>query len=80
MPPSRLCSFILDSNSSARLRLTWCIPALSVDAGLWRRYVSTEVDARLSFDKDATVAKAHKIIGLYEDLVSFLYFVHSEVI
>lgn len=29
-------------------------------------YVSTEVDARLSFDKDATIAKAHKIIALYE--------------
>lgn len=27
--------------------------------------VSTEVDARLSFDTDATVAKAHEIIGLY---------------
>lgn len=29
--------------------------------------VSTEVDARLSFDKEATIAKAHKIIGLYEE-------------
>lgn len=28
--------------------------------------VSTEVDARLSFDTDATVAKARRIIGLYE--------------
>jgi transaldolase len=28
--------------------------------------VSTEVDARLSFDKDATIARAHRIIGLYE--------------
>jgi transaldolase len=28
--------------------------------------VSTEVDARLSFDTEATVAKAHKLIGLYE--------------
>ena len=27
--------------------------------------VSTEVDARLSFDKDATIAKAHKLIDLY---------------
>jgi len=27
--------------------------------------VSTEVDARLSFDRDATIAKAHEIIGLY---------------
>lgn len=30
-------------------------------------YVSTEVDARLSFDKDATVAKARKIIELYKE-------------
>ena len=29
--------------------------------------VSTEVDARLSFDEDATVARAHKLIGLYSD-------------
>ena len=27
--------------------------------------VSTEVDARLSFDKDATISKAKKLIGLY---------------
>ncbi|MEO0473207.1 MAG: transaldolase [Bacteroidota bacterium] len=30
--------------------------------------VSTEVDARLSFDTEATVAKAKTIIGLYEDM------------
>tara|TARA_Y100001968_G_scaffold56140_1_gene47318 strand:- start:445 stop:1443 length:999 start_codon:yes stop_codon:yes gene_type:complete len=29
--------------------------------------VSTEVDARLSFDKNATIDKARKIISLYED-------------
>ncbi len=29
--------------------------------------VSTEVDARLSFDTDATVEKARKLIGLYEE-------------
>lgn len=29
--------------------------------------VSTEVDARLSFDKEGTIAKAKKIIKLYED-------------
>ena len=28
--------------------------------------VSTEVDARLSFDRDASIAKARQIIGLYE--------------
>lgn len=30
-------------------------------------YVSTEVDARLSFDKEATIAKAKKIIELYKE-------------
>ena len=30
-------------------------------------YVSTEVDARLSFDKEATIAKARTIIGLYKE-------------
>ena len=29
--------------------------------------VSTVVDARLSFDTEATIAKAHKLIGLYND-------------
>ena len=29
--------------------------------------VSTEVDARLSFDADATIAKAERLVGLYED-------------
>lgn len=29
--------------------------------------VSTEVDARLSYDTEATIAKARKLIGLYED-------------
>ncbi|WP_088329912.1 transaldolase [Lacimicrobium sp. SS2-24] len=28
--------------------------------------ISTEVDARLSFDTEATIEKAHKLIGLYE--------------
>ncbi|XP_055384613.1 probable transaldolase [Condylostylus longicornis] len=30
--------------------------------------VSTEVDARLSFDKEASIAKALKLIALYEDM------------
>lgn len=29
--------------------------------------VSTEVDARLSYDTEATIAKARKLIGLYAD-------------
>lgn len=31
------------------------------------RYVSTEVDARLSFDREGTVAKAKELIALYEE-------------
>lgn len=31
-------------------------------------YVSTEVDARLSFDTDATIAKARQIIDLYKEV------------
>lgn len=31
-------------------------------------YVSTEVDARLSFDTDATVARARRIIGMYKEM------------
>jgi len=30
------------------------------------RRVSTEVDARLSFDTEGSIAKAHKLIGMYE--------------
>ncbi|KGI78812.1 transaldolase [Oleiagrimonas soli] len=29
--------------------------------------VSTEVDARLSFDTEATIAKAHRLVSLYDD-------------
>jgi hypothetical protein len=35
-------------------------------------YVSTEVDARLSFDKEGTIAKARKIISLYEQKAQIL--------
>ena len=31
-------------------------------------YVSTEVDARLSFDTEASIAKAKTIIKLYEEI------------
>lgn len=44
---------------------------LSVNFGveiltLVKGYVSTEVDARLSFDTDATLTRARNIISLYE--------------
>eukprot|EP01083_Nonionella_stella_P265256 898750_1 len=31
-------------------------------------YVSTEVDARLSFDTEATIRKAHELINLYSEV------------
>ena len=50
---------------------TECVDQLSVAFGkeilkIVPGRVSTEVDARLSYDKAATVAKAKKLIGLYE--------------
>lgn len=52
-------------------RLGYIIDKLSVNFGLEilkivPGYVSTEVDARLSFDKDATINRAHRIIEMYE--------------
>lgn len=49
-----------------------CLDKLSVNFGLEilkivPKRVSTEVDARLSFDTEATVKKAHQLIQLYED-------------
>jgi transaldolase len=48
-----------------------CTDRLAVDFGkeilrIIPGRVSTEVDARLSFDKEATIAKARRLIGLYE--------------
>lgn len=53
-------------------RLGYIIDKLSVNFGLEilkivPGYVSTEVDARLSFDKEGTIERAHRIIGLYEN-------------
>ncbi|GMH48451.1 hypothetical protein TrVE_jg5724 [Triparma verrucosa] len=59
-------------SSSSTTPVSDCLDLLSVKIGsqistLVPGYVSTEVDARLSFDTDATVEKARKIIKLYED-------------
>ncbi len=48
-----------------------CIDKLAVNFGneilkIVPKRVSTEVDARLSFDKEATIEKARKLIGLYD--------------
>jgi len=45
-----------------KLSVNFGVEILSIVPGL----VSTEVDARLSFDTEATLAKARKLIGLYE--------------
>jgi len=49
-------------NATDKLAVTIGCEILSIIPGL----VSTEVDARLSFDKEATIAKARKIVALYE--------------
>lgn len=58
-------------NASSGERLTKILDKLSVNFGceilkIVPRFVSTEVDARLSFDREKTVQKAKEIISLYE--------------
>ncbi|WP_321286329.1 transaldolase [uncultured Sunxiuqinia sp.] len=53
-------------------QLSLCMDKLSVNFGIEilkivPKRVSTEVDARLSFDTNATVEKAHQLIKLYAD-------------
>eukprot|EP00743_Colponemidia_sp_Colp-15_P000296 GILK01000345.1.p1 GENE.GILK01000345.1~~GILK01000345.1.p1 ORF type:complete len:346 (+),score=82.25 GILK01000345.1:45-1040(+) len=52
----------LVGNITDKLAVNFGIEILKIVPG----YVSTEVDARLSFDTEATIAKARKLIGLYE--------------
>jgi transaldolase len=57
---------------TSRQRLTGTMDALAVLFGIEilkivPRRVSTEVDARLSFDTDATIEKARKITSMYEE-------------
>ncbi|MFZ5940978.1 MAG: transaldolase [Bacteroidota bacterium] len=59
--------------SSADERLSHTMDMLSVLFGaeilkIVPRRVSTEVDARLSFNLEGTIAKARKLIGLYEEM------------
>ncbi|KAI9205381.1 uncharacterized protein BJ171DRAFT_501937 [Polychytrium aggregatum] len=54
-------------------QLEWALDKLLVNFGVEilkvvPGRVSTEVDARLSFDKDATIAKARRIIDLYKEV------------
>ena len=62
---------VLAQNLPPAQRLDAALDALAVAFGLEilkivPHRVSTEVDARLSFDYDATIAKARKLIGQYE--------------
>ena len=60
-----------DQGSSPAARAAAACDYLAVSIGLEIQQsipgrVSTEVDARLSFDRDTTVARAHRLIDLYE--------------
>nr|CCA14763.1 transaldolase putative [Albugo laibachii Nc14] len=62
----------LGSEVSDRDRLAHVVDKLSVNFGLEilkivPGYVSTEVDARLSFDTEETMERAHRIITLYQE-------------
>jgi transaldolase len=59
------------SSTDKKIQLSKAMDKLAVNFGLKileivPGRVSTEVDARLSFDTDATVTKAHELIALYE--------------
>lgn len=53
----------LVANAGDKLAVSIGCEILDIIPGL----ISTEVDARLSFDKDATIAKARKLIQMYAD-------------
>ena len=58
--------------SNFETRLTESLDRLAVNFGMEilkivPRRVSTEVDARFSFDVEGSITKAHKIIGIYEE-------------
>ena len=60
------------SGGSDRQRLSNAMDMLSVEFGMEilnivPRRVSTEVDARLSFDTEGTIQKARKLIGIYKE-------------
>ena len=62
----------VDQGGDSSNQLANCSDRMAVDIGreileIIPGRVSTEVDARLSFDTDATIERARKLIGLYED-------------
>ena len=68
-----MLNFIFDYlDSNAEEQLEWAVDKLLINFGkeilkIVPGRVSTEVDARLSFDKEATIAKATRLIALYEE-------------
>jgi transaldolase len=70
-----LIASLLEQSHMLRLnnteRLEWVIDQLTVALGLQilnliNGRVSTEVDARLSYDTEATISKAHQLIQMYQ--------------
>src|SRR4051812_409989 len=64
-------AFAQSADGDRKAQLEACMDKLAVGFGkeilkIVPGRVSTEVDARLSFDTEATLAKARHLIGLYE--------------
>ncbi len=64
--------FAKKSGGNKQEKLSRCLDKLAVNFGLEilkivPGRVSTEVDARLSFDTQATIDKARQLIGLYDE-------------
>jgi transaldolase len=64
---------VADAGMSLKERLDLILDRLAVNFGaeitkIVPGYVSTEVDARLSFDTEQTLARARRIIGMYKEL------------
>ncbi|QDU63876.1 Transaldolase [Planctomycetes bacterium Pan216] len=66
-------SYAEGKTSDAKEQTLWCLDKLAVNFGskileIVPGRVSTEVDARLSFDTEATLEKARRLIGMYEEI------------
>jgi transaldolase len=78
LPPYRhlvedAAAFGNDQGGDNDARARWTMDKLAVNFGaeilkIVPGRVSTEIDARLSFDTDATIARAEGLVGLYEDI------------
>ena len=64
---------VADAGMSQKERIDLILDRLAVNFGseitkIVPGYVSTEVDARLSYDTEQTLARARRIVGMYKDL------------